>query len=250
MAGRFWSDPKSPLAEISLEEFFAQSIRAKLGDELTFDVQGQEVRGKVTSLRKVVWQTLRPNFFIVLHPSLLKGAPRLDLVALEAEGEGTRARIQTEVAKAFPNITVIDITEVARKVGRILDLISSVARALATLMLASSLLVLAASLLAGRLGRQRDLALLRTLGATHRTLLESLLWEFLLLGASAALIAGGMARILSDLYAKKILELPTNANPWAAPVLLLAAALLTATVGLLGSWRSLNAKPLDVLRSE
>ena len=250
VAGRFWSDPKSPLAEISLEESFAQSIRAKLGDELTFDVQGQEVSGKVTSLRKVVWQTMRPNFFIVLHPSLLKGAPRLDLVALEAEGEGTRARIQTDVAQAFPNITVIDITEMSRKVGRILDIISTVARALATLMLASSLLVLAASLLAGRLGRQRDLALLRTLGAPHSTLLASLVWEFLLLGASAALIAGGMARILSDLYAKKVLELPANANPWAAPVLLLAAALLTAAVGLLGSWRSLNAKPLDVLRSE
>ena len=250
VAGRFWDDSKSSRAEISLEESFAQSIQAKLGDELTFDMQGQEVRGKVTSLRKVLWQTLRPNFFIVLHPSLLEGLPRLDLVALEAEGEGARARIQTEVAQAFPNITVIDITEVARKVGRILDLISTVARALATLMLASSLLVLAASLVAGRLGRQRDLALLRTLGAPHRTLLGSLLWEFLLLGASAALIAGGMARMLSDIYAKNILELPGTPNVWATPVLVLAAALLTATVGLLGSWRALNSKPLDVLRSE
>ncbi len=249
-SGRFWPDQGPPLAEISLEEFFAQSIQAKLGDELTFDVQGEEVSGRVTSLRKVVWQTLRPNFFIVLHPSLLEGVPRLDLVALEADSEGTRARIQTEVAKAFPNITVIDITEVARKVGRILDIISTVARALAALMLASSLLVLAASLLAGRLSRQRDLALLRTLGAPYRTLLGSLLWEFLLIGANAALIAGVMARILADLYAKNILELPANANPWAAPVLLLAAALLTMAVGLLGSWKSLNARPLDVLRSE
>jgi len=250
VAGRFWNDSNSPHAEISLEEFFAQSIQARLGDELTFDVQGQEIRGKVTSLRKVVWQTMRPNFFIVMNPSLLKGAPRLDLVALEAEGEATRAQIQTEVARTFPNISVIDITEVARKVGRILDLIATVGRSLATLMLASSLLVLAASLLAGRLGRQRDLALLRTLGAPYRTLLESLLWEFLLLGASGALIAGVMARILSDLYARKVLELPPTSNEWAGLVLLLSAALLTASVGLLGSWRALNAKPLDVLRSE
>ncbi len=134
--------------------------------------------------------------------------------------------------------------------GRILDLISTVGRALAMLMLASSLLVLAASLLAGRLGRQRDLALLRTLGAPYKTLLGSLLWELVLLGATAALISGVLARVLSDLNAKKILELPTTANPWAAPLLLLAAALLTALVGLLGSWRALNAKPLEVLRSE
>jgi len=56
--------------------------------------------------------------------------------------------------------------------------------------------------------------------------------------------------VLSDLYAKKVLELPAASNALAAPVLLLAAALLTASVGLLGSWRALNAKPLDVLRSE
>ena len=250
VAGHFWTDVKTPHAEISLEEFFAQSLQAKLGDELTFDVQGQEVRGRITSLRKVVWQTMRPNFFIVMHPSLLEGAPRLDLVALEADGESARARIQTEVSRTFPNITVIDVTEMAKKVGRVLDLISTVARALAALMLASSLLVLAASLLAGRLGRQRDLALLRTMGASHGTLLGSLLWEFLLLGGSAALVAGVLARVLSDLYAKKILELPANANPWAAPLLLLLASALTAAVGLASSWRALNAKPLDVLRSE
>ncbi len=250
VAGRFWEDVKSPHAEISMEEFFAQSIQAKLGDEVTFDVQGQEVRGRITSLRKVLWQTMRPNFFIVMHPSLLEGAPRLDLVALEADGEATRARIQTEVSRTFLNITVIDVTEVAKKVGRVLDLISTVARALAVLMLASSLLVLAASLLAGRLGRQRDLALLRTLGASHQTLLASLLWEFLLLGGSAALVAGALARILSDLYAKRVLELPANPNPLAAPLLLLLASALTAAVGLLGSWRALNAKPLDALRSE
>lgn len=250
VAGRFWTDAATPSAEISLEETFAQGIQAKLGDELIFDVQGMDVRGKVTSLRKVVWQTMRPNFFIVMHPSLLEGAPRLDLLALEAESEATRNKVQAEIARGFPNVTIIDITEVARKVGRVLDLISTVARVLASLMLASSLLVLGASLLAGRLGRQRDLALLRTIGAARRTLLWSLLWEFLALGATSALIAAVLARVLSDLYAKRILELPAGPTSWSATVLLLATATLTACVGLAGSWRALNAKPMDVLRSE
>ncbi len=101
-AGRLGEDPQSPHAEISLEESLAQSIQAKLGDELSFDVQGQEVSGKVTSLRKAVWQTLRPNFFIVLHPSMLVGAPRLDLVALEAKDEATRARSRRKCPGPFP----------------------------------------------------------------------------------------------------------------------------------------------------
>lgn len=250
VAGKFWTDGSEPLAEISLEAFFAQTIQAHLGDELTFDVQGQEIKGRVTSFRKVVWQTLRPNFFIVMHPSLLQGAPRLDLVALEAESEKMRRRIQTEVTAEFPNITIIDVTQVAKKVARVLDLISTVARALAVLMLASSLLVLAASLLAGRQGRQRDLALLRTLGASHRTLVASLAWEFMLLGGSSALVAAILARILADQYARRVLDLPSSANPWVAPMLLILAATLTLIVGLAGSWKALKAKPLDVLRSE
>ncbi|MBL0209297.1 MAG: hypothetical protein IPQ13_00020 [Holophagaceae bacterium] len=103
--------PGRPSRKISLEEFFAQSIQARLGDELAFDVQGQEIRGKVTSLRKVVWQTMRPNFFIVLHPSLLSGAPRLDLVALEAEsGETPAPASRRRWRRPSLNITVIDIS--------------------------------------------------------------------------------------------------------------------------------------------
>ena len=249
-AGTFWPDDGVPRPEISLEEGFAKQIGAKLGDRLVFDVSGTELAGRVTSLRYVVWQSFQINFFIVLHPSLLKDFPAVWILAAEVDGAAARAAFQNEAARRFPNISAIDVGELVERVGRVLDLVALVTRALAGLMLASALLVLAASLLAGRLDRQRDLALLRTLGASHGTLLASLAWEFLLLGGSAAAAAGFLACWLARAYSARVLQLEVADGLGAAVPLVLLAAALTAAVGLAGSWRALQAKPMAVLRGE
>jgi len=252
--GAFWPDDTLPGAaprnELSLEEGFARQIGAKLGDELVFDVAGTEVRGRVTSLRHVVWQSFQINFFIVVHPSLLRGAPAVWIMAAEVDGAPARAALQNEAARRFPNISTIDVGEIVERVGKVLDLVGLVTRALSGLMLASALLVLAASLLAGRLGRQRDLALLRTLGASHGTLLASLAWEFLILGGSAAVSAGLLAWWLARAYSSRVLQLDVAPDPRTALPLVLLAAALTAAVGLAGSYRALQAKPMDVLRGD
>ncbi len=249
-AGAYWLQDDRPHAEWSLEEGFAKDIGAALGDELVFDVQGLEVKGRVTSLRRVNWQSLAPNFFIVAHPSLLKGAPSLSIAALEAPEAKGRQAFQSALARELPNVSVIDLTDVAARVDRVLDLVAQVARALAALMIASALLVLGASLLSSRLGRQRDLALLRSIGAKESLLLRSLAWEFGLLGGAAALTSGLLAWGGSWLYAKKVLDLPSSPHLGIALLLLGLASLLTLVVGFLGSWRALRAEPLAVLRGE
>lgn len=250
VAGRFWPEGGGPRAELSLEEGFAKEIGARVGDALTFDVLGQEVTGTVTSLRQVNWQSLAPNFFIVAHPSLLEGAPAVTIAALEAPDPAVRQALQSALTREAPNVTVVDLAEVGARVGRVLDLVNLVARSLAALMLASALLVLAASLLSSRLGRARDVALLRTLGAGEPLLLRSLAWEFGLLGGAAAFTSGLLAWGGSWLYARKVLDLPSEPRPWLALLLLAGAATLTLLVGFLGSLRALRAEPLEVLRGE
>jgi putative ABC transport system permease protein len=249
VAGRFWAPGTARTDEISLEQGFAESIGARIGDELAFDVSGNEVKGRVTSLRKVQWQSFQPNFFIVMHPSLLEGAPAVHLLAAEADPQA-KARIQGALVEAFPNVTLIDVTEVMAKVGRVLDIIALITRALAALMLASALLVLMASLIAGRLGRQKDLALLRTIGASHGTLLRSLAWEFLILGGSSAALSTALAWALAKAYTSRVLELPAHPGIGLGLLLMAAAAALTLAVGVAGSLRVLNVKPMDVLRGE
>jgi putative ABC transport system permease protein len=184
-----------------------------------------------------------------MHPSVLAGAPAVHLLATEADPVA-KGRVQVAMARDFPNITIIDVTEVVAKVGRVLDIIALITRALAALMLASALLVLMASLIAGRIKRQRDLAMLRTIGASHGTLLRSLAWEFLLLGGSSAVLATALAWGLARLYTSRVLELPTHPGIGLGLLLMGASALLTLVVGVAGSLRVLNAKPMDVLRGE
>jgi putative ABC transport system permease protein len=250
IAGQFWPESGPPRAEASLDEGYADRMGAKLGDELVFDVQGQELRATITSLRKVRWATFQVNFFILLHPSLLEGVPAMHVMAVEVDDAKARASLQSGIALRYPSITVVDVAEVIARVERILDLISVVARSLASLMLASALLVLGASLLAGRAGRARDVALLRAIGASDRTILQSLWWEFLVLGGSAAGLASVIAYVGARLYATQVLELESHPSPLLGLALMALSAALTLAVGLAGSRRVLRHKPLEVLREE
>jgi putative ABC transport system permease protein len=250
VAGAYWPDDGRPRAETSLDQRFAEEIGARLGDELVFEVLGQPVKATVTSLRKVRWATFQVNFFILLHPSLLAGVPASHVMAAEVDEAGRRAALQSEIAVRYPGVTLIDVAEVVARVERILALISLVARALAGLMLASALLVLGASLLAGRTGRARDIALLRAIGASDRTILQSLWWEFLVLGGSAAALAGLIAYVGARVYATQVLELESHPSPTLGLLLMAVSAALTLGVGLAGSRRVLRHKPLEVLRDE
>jgi putative ABC transport system permease protein len=250
VAGAYWPDDGKPRAEASLDQHFADEIGARLGDELVFDVQGTPVKATVTSLRKVRWATFQVNFFILLHPSLLQDLPATHVMAAEVDDARARASLQTQIAAKFPSVTLVDVAEMVARVERILDLVALVARALAGLMLASALLVLGASLLAGRAGRARDIALLRAVGASDPTILRSLAWEFLALGGSAAALAGVLAYGGAYLYTSRVLDLESHPSPGLGLALVLGSAALTLAVGLAGSRRVLRHKPLEILRGE
>ena len=250
VAGTYWPDDGRPRAEASLDQHYAGELGAQLGDELVFDIQGQEVRARVTSLRKVRWATFQVNFFVLLHPSLLEGMPATHVMAAEVDDAGTRMALQNRIALEHPSVTLVDVAEVVARVERILDLISLVARALAAMMLVSALLVLGASLLAGQAGRARDVALLRAVGASDRVVLQSLCWEFLTLGGSAAALAGVIAYVGARSYSAKVLELESHPDPTLALLMIALAAGLTLAVGLAGTRRVLRHKPLEVLRGE
>ena len=71
-SGRWFSDGQD---ELSIEEGIAETLGIKLGDALTFDIAGQRVTARATSLRKVNWDSMRANFFVIMPPSLLKDMP-------------------------------------------------------------------------------------------------------------------------------------------------------------------------------
>jgi putative ABC transport system permease protein len=250
IAGK-WMDPQGQDVEASIEEWYATQLGAKLGDVLRFDVQGVEVQAKVTSLRKVNWGSFRPNFFILLSPWALQDAPQTWVGAISHAGSAqARADLQATVSNRFSNLTLIDMAEGSKKIMGILTKISGAIRLVAGFCLATGLVVLAGLALATARSRRGEAALLKVLGASRRTLLGSVGFEFGLLASLAAFFGLGLALIVGWGLMVWVLELP-YAVPWGPLTRLgLLFAATGAGVGLLSSWRVFQVKPAEVLRED
>ena len=249
-AGEFWANDGLPRAEVSLEKGFATNIGAALGDALVFDIQGVPVAAKVTSLRSVTWQNWRPNFFIVAHPSLLSEAPQSFFVAASVGTSQARLALQKQVADSLPNVSVIDATGVVQRLSALAQNIGEVTTFLAGVLFVSSMLVLAAGLAASRHDRMRHFALLRALGASHRTLLAALAAEFCTVGVVAGTIGIGAAWAAGHLYTQYVLEIPVVTHLTSGIATWIVGVLFTLGVGIATCVDVLWKKPLEVLRAQ
>ena len=63
LAGRWWQPGER--GQVSVEQGVAERLGIRLGDSLRFSVEGREITARVSSLRKVNWEDLQPNFFMI-----------------------------------------------------------------------------------------------------------------------------------------------------------------------------------------
>src|SRR5690606_20491825 len=60
---------------LSVEQGLAEELGLKLGDTLGFDIAGQIVQRRITSLREVDWASMRVNFFVLFPVSQMPEVP-------------------------------------------------------------------------------------------------------------------------------------------------------------------------------
>ncbi len=235
---------------ISLEEGIAKDLRVGLGSELVFDVQGVPITTRVTSLRSVEWRRIQPNFFVVFPLGSLKDAPAMHVLLTRVASADESARMQREMVKAFPNVSVIDLTLVLRTVDSILGKISFVVRFMALFTVLTGLLVLISALITGRYQRIQESVLLRTLGASRAQVLRILLVEYLSLGFLGALTGTLLAILAAWALARLVFQMPFALALLPLSITILVVPLVTAVTGLLISRGILNRPPLVILRAE
>jgi putative ABC transport system permease protein len=114
--------------------------------------------------------------------------------------------------------------------------------------LLAGVVVLLAAVQATRDERRYESAMLRTLGASRRTVLAGVLLEFALLGLVAGIIAAGAAAIGGQLIAAQLLEIPYRMDPvlWISGAL--TGALIVCIAGWLATRTALNPPPMQILR--
>lgn len=234
--------------EISLEDGIAKELLVKLGDVITWNVQGVDIPTRITSLRKVTWTRFEPNFFAVFAPPVLRGAPNQYVLLAQVKDPAALALLQRTVVNRFPNISSIDLTAIKRTVDRIVSRVSLAIRFIALFSLAVAIPVLFSAVSATRRARVREGVLLKTLGATRGQIARILLAEYSLLGLLGGLtgmvlsVAGGWAVV------RYIFKTPF-ASP-IAPVFGIAAAVvgLTLLIGLLAGRDVFKETPITALR--
>ena len=245
IAGK-WYDDKPGVAEASVEQGIAKTLGLKLGDSLRFDVGGTLVEAKVTSLRKLEWGSMRANFFVIINPAAMTEAAQTFMTAFHLPPQS--AALTNELAREFPNVTVIDVSGIIRQLQEVLDQVVTAVEFLFAFTLASGVLVLYAALMGSQDERTREGGLLRALGATRKQLSQAQWIEFSLVGGLSGLLAASGAAALGWALATYQFKFPWTFSPlvWAAGIVVGAVCAIIG--GWLGLRNVLRQPPLQTLR--
>ena len=173
--------------EVSLDAGVAGELKVKLGDEITWNVQGVEIPTKVTSLRDVKWTRFEPNFFAVFPSRVLRDAPHQFTVLANVPGPLDVATVQRDVVRRFPNVSSIDLSLITETIGKIVARVSTAVRFMALFSVIMGIPVLFSAVSSTRRERIRESVLLKTLGATRAQIMRILLTEYALLGVLGSL---------------------------------------------------------------
>ena len=248
VAGEWWTPRDYGKPWVSISSEYQEALDLKLGDRLTFDVAGETLTVRVASIRKVRWDSFRPNFFLVFPPRLLDGAAGTYMTSVYLRPD-QRASLG-ELVRQFPTVSVFDVDAILKQIREIMDRASLAVQYVFLFTLAAGIVVLLAAVQSTRDERRYESAMLRTLGASRGTVLQGVAAEFSALGFLSGTLAAFGATGIGWVLASRLFSLPFALDPW---VWLLGLGCGTVLVGLSGTLATMsvvNTPPIVTLRDE
>ncbi len=248
VSGRWWNN--DPAANsVSVRESAAEVLGVRLGSTLKWRVGGKEVSARVVATHRV--EGIRPgssNDF-VLNRRALEGLPTIYFGGVRVAPDQA-VELQRKAFELFPSVSVINAADVLTIVREVVDQIAVVIRFVSAFAILAGVIILMSSVASTRFRRIREVAVLKTLGATRSKIGQIFSVEFLILGAVAGLIGSLLATGFSFLLLEQVLEAEA-AIDWLPNVFTVAAAAAIANAAGWGAgFRILGQKPLEVLRGE
>ncbi len=184
-------------ALISVENSLATELGFKLGDELSFQIGGQEIKAKIANFRSVNWGSFHPNFYIIFPPHTLDKFPTTYITSFHLQpGQAT---LLNQLIRDYPNITVIDIASTLQQIQNLLTSIANALQYLFNFAICAAVLIFITNLAASMDERRETYKLLRILGASRNYIVGSLIVEFSFLAILTVLFAYTFAKVISQL---------------------------------------------------
>ena len=230
---------------LSVEQGLAENLGLKLGDRLLFDIAGQPREGRVTSVRKVDWGSMRANFFVMFPLARMPDLPTTYIAAYRAPAA---PGFDNRLTARFPNVTSVDVSSSVAQVQRVLDQVIQAVEYLFAFTLATGLAVLFAAVSATREARSREYAVMRACGASGQLLAQVQRVELLGLGALAGALATLAAVAVGWALARFVFEFPWTAAPWVPLAGTVAGGLLALAAGWWSLREVLRRPVMDTLR--
>ncbi len=246
--GHWWTpqDYGKPLVSISSE--YQETLHLKLGDELTFDVAGETLQVRVASIRKIRWDSFRPNFFLVFPPNLLDGAAGTYMTSVYLTPQQRPALV--DLVRQFPTVSVFDVDAILKQIRDIMDRASLAVQYVFLFTLVAGVVVLLAAVQSTRDERRYESAMLRTLGASRSTVLQGVAAEFSALGFLSGTLAAFGATGIGWILATRLFSLQFAVDPWVWVVGLVCGTVLVGVSGTLATRRVVNTPPIVTLRDD
>ncbi len=241
---------KTDLVPISISDNFAKDANVKVGDKISFNVQGVLLNTVVGSVRTVDWSRMQLNFSIVFPKGVLEDAPQFRVLTTSVPNEEASAGLQTELVRKFPNVSIIDLRQVLKVIEGLLNKIAWIINFMAFFSILTGIIVLLGAVRTSKYQRIKESVLLRTLGAKSDQILKILALEYMYLGVLGALSGILLSTISSQLLAWLVFDSPFIPSMFPFLVLFPGITLLVMIIGLANSISVIKSPPLEVLRKE
>ena len=237
----------TPLISFAAEE--AEEMGLKIGDTMTINILGRDITGTLTNFREVDFSSAGIGFILSMNPQALAGAPHSFISTVYAE-EQAEAEILRDLASRYPNITAIRVRDA---IDRVADALGSLAAATsygAAVTILTGFLVLLGAAAAGTRARIYEAAVLKTLGASRRSIVGSFVIRSLLLGLCAGLVALACGIASGWAVSHYILDTSFSIIWPSALGIIVGGVAATSIASLVFIWGPLNAKPSNILRTQ
>lgn len=246
LEGSWWQEGDGGGPRVSVEIEVAEALGLKIGDRLTYDVAGEIITASVSSFREVQWDTFRPNFFMVFSPGVLEDTTGTYITSVHVPRE--RRPVLLEFMRQFPEVTAIDLDAILAQVRSVMDKASLAVQYVFGFTLLAGITVLLAAIQATRDERRYESAMLRTLGARRRVVLQGVAAEFTTLGLLAGTLAAIGATAAGYFLASQVFNLDYTFDLTVWALGLVSGALLVGISGTLATRSVVNHPPIETLR--
>ncbi len=247
-AGAWWASDYAGPPLISFDANIAKGFGIGVGDTLTFNLLGREITATIASLRDVDYGAFAMNFSTIFDPATLAPAPHTILATASAPPD-LETRVTREVTDAFPNVTVIRVSDAVTLAKSLLGKIGGALAAVAGVAVIAGTLTLAGAVVASQRRRTQEAVLLKTAGATRGQILAAQTMEFALIGGMTAVLAVAVGAAGAWAIATFLLNAPFAPEIAAAALPAALALVLAVAAGAIGVWRALGVPAAPLLRN-